>query len=185
MGFMEKLKSFIPSNDYDDYDDYDEYEEDGDQDYTSESQRESARTSDTYRGSASSSSSYSSYSSERGSGSGGYSYRTSHSTDKRDPKIINFQATTQVQVVIQKPVSFDEARSIADHLNAKRTVVLNLETTDDKEAHRLFDYLCGAAYANSCGFKKIANRTFLITPVNVDVMGDALLDELESGGYFS
>ena len=31
--------------------------------------------------------------------------------------------------------------------------------------------------------KKIANNTYIITPYNVDVMGD-LLDELENNGMF-
>ena len=113
------------------------------------------------------------------------STRSTRTDDARNSKIINFQATTQIQVVIQKPISFDEARSICDHIIAKRTLVLNLESTEEKEAHRLFDFVSGAAYAHSCGFKKIANRTFLVTPANVDVMGDALLDELESNGFYS
>ena len=31
--------------------------------------------------------------------------------------------------------------------------------------------------------KRVANSTFIITPFNVDIMGD-LLDELESNGVF-
>ena len=41
--------------------------------------------------------------------------------------MVNIHATTQLQVVLVKPERFDDASAIADHLNAKRTVVLNLE----------------------------------------------------------
>ena len=41
-------------------------------------------------------------------------------------KVVNINATTQLQVVLVKPERFDDASTIADQLNAKRTVVLNL-----------------------------------------------------------
>ena len=44
-------------------------------------------------------------------------------------------------------------------------------------------FLSGVAYANGGKLKKIANNTYIITPYNVDVMGD-LLDELENNGMF-
>ena len=50
-------------------------------------------------------------------------------------KVVNINATTQLQVVLVKPERFDDASSIADHLNAKRTVVLNLENTKIGRAH--------------------------------------------------
>ena len=39
------------------------------------------------------------------------------------------------------------------------------------------------AYANNGQIKRVANSTFIITPYNVDIMGD-LLDELENNGAF-
>ena len=72
---------------------------------------------------------------------------------------------------------------MADHLNAKRTVVLNLESTSKDIARRLIDFLSGVAYANNGQIKRVAASTFIITPYNVDIMGD-LLDELESSGVF-
>ena len=65
----------------------------------------------------------------------------------------------------------------------KRTVVLNLESVSKDVARRLIDFLTGVAYANNGQIKRVANSTFIITPYNVDVMGD-LLDELENNGMF-
>ena len=89
----------------------------------------------------------------------------------------------QLAVVLVKPERFDDASSVADHLNAKRTVVLNLEQTNKETARRLVDFLSGVAYANKGTIKRVANSTFIITPYNVDFMGD-LLDELENNGVF-
>ncbi|BFJ83678.1 cell division protein SepF [Ruthenibacterium sp. CLA-JM-H11] len=109
-------------------------------------------------------------------------YGSSDGSPKRN-KVVNINSTMQLQVVLVKPERFDDASAVADHLNAKRTVVLNLESTSKDIARRLVDFLSGVAYANNGQIKRVANSTFIITPYNVDIMGD-LLDELESNGVF-
>ncbi|MBQ1451289.1 MAG: cell division protein SepF [Clostridia bacterium] len=88
-----------------------------------------------------------------------------------------------LQVVLAKPERFDDASAIADHLNEKRTVVLNLESANRDVARRLIDFLSGVAYANGGQLKRVANSTFIITPYNVSITGD-LLEELENSGMF-
>ena len=100
-----------------------------------------------------------------------------------EDKVVNIHTTAQLQVVLAKPEKFEEVRGIADNLNEKRTVVLNLESVSKDVARRLIDFLTGVAYANNGQLKRIANSTFIITPYNVDVMGD-LIDELENNGMF-
>ncbi|MEG0664708.1 MAG: cell division protein SepF, partial [Clostridia bacterium] len=102
---------------------------------------------------------------------------------KKNNKVVNIHATTQLQVVLVKPERFEDASSIADHLNNKRTVVLNLENTDKDVLRRIVDFLSGVAYANNGQVKRIASSTFIITPYNVDIVGD-LIDELENNGIF-
>ena len=104
-------------------------------------------------------------------------------SDRRSNKVVNIHTTTQLQVVLVKPDRFDNAWEIADHLREKRTVVLNLESTDDKTTHRVLDFLAGVAYAQEGKIKKVAARTYIITPYNVDILGD-LLDELENNGLY-
>ena len=103
------------------------------------------------------------------------------SSDRGHGKVVNIHATTQLAVVLVKPERYEDAASIADHLNAKKTVVLNLEQTSKDVSRRLIDFLCGVAYANNGQMKRVANDTYIITPYNVDIMGD-LLDELENNG---
>ncbi len=98
-------------------------------------------------------------------------------------KVVNIHTTAQLQVVLSKPEKFDEVSAIADNLNEKRTVVLNLESVNKETARRLIDFLSGVAYANNGQLKRVANSTFIITPYNVDVMGD-LMEELENNGMF-
>ncbi len=102
---------------------------------------------------------------------------------RRNNKVVNINTKTQLQVVLVKPEKFEDASSVADHLNAKRTVVLNLESAPKDIARRLIDFLSGVAYANNGQIKRVANSTFIITPYNVDIQGD-LLDELENNGVY-
>ena len=98
-------------------------------------------------------------------------------------KVVNINTTTQLQVVLVKPDKFENASEIADHLREKRTVVLNLESTNKEIARRLLDFLSGVAYANEGKIKKVAISTYIITPYNVDILGD-LIDELENNGLY-
>ena len=102
---------------------------------------------------------------------------------KKSNKVVNIHATTQLQVVLVKPERFEDAPSIADHLVNKRTVVLNLESANKDVIRRVVDFLSGVAYALNGQIKRVATSTFIITPYNVDIMGD-LLDELESNGIY-
>ena len=102
--------------------------------------------------------------------------------DRRN-KVVNIHATTQLQVVLVKPERFENASEIADHLKDKRTVVLNLESTNKDIARRLIDFLSGVAYAGEGKIKKVAANTYLITPYSVDIEGD-LIDELENNGLY-
>ena len=107
----------------------------------------------------------------------------SNEGSSRNNNVLNIHATTQLQVVLVKPENFEDARTVANHLNSKRTVVVNLEKTNKEVSRRIMDFLSGVSYANDGQIKRIANNTFIITPLNVDIMGDMLIDELENNGY--
>ena len=116
-------------------------------------------------------------------GQGGAQEYTQQEVKQHSNKVVNINATTQLLVVLVKPERFEDASTIADQLNAKRTVVLNLESTGKEVSRRLIDFLSGVAYANNGQIKRVATSTFIITPYNVDIMGD-LIDELENNGVF-
>ena len=104
------------------------------------------------------------------------------SPDEKRNKVVNIQATAQLQVVLVKPEVFTDAKQIADHLIAKKTVVLNLETASSEDKRRIIDFLVGVAYANGGSLKPVANLTYIITPYNVGFQGEELVGELENNG---
>lgn len=114
------------------------------------------------------------------SGLGGY--------EREEPaKVINIHpSSAQTQVVLVKPEKFEEATSIADHLMAKRTVIVNTEVVNPDVRRRLIDFLSGVAYSESGTIKMASNTTFVITPNTVGVMGASDEDVLEhdpNAGY--
>ncbi len=109
--------------------------------------------------------------------------REDRRSEDRHNKVVNIHATTQLKVVLVKPERFENASEIADHLKEKRTVVLNLESTNKDVARRLIDFLSGVAYAGEGKIKKVAANSYIITPYSVDIMGD-LIDELENNGLY-
>lgn len=99
-------------------------------------------------------------------------------------RVVNIHATAQLQVILVKPEVFADTKEIANHLNSKKTVVLNLESTTPDVTRRIIDFLGGVAYANGGNIKPVANNTFIITPYNVGFVGEDLVGELENNGVF-
>ena len=90
-----------------------------------------------------------------------------------------------MQVVLVKPDRFEDVSAIADHLNDKKTVVLNLESCERDVSRRIIDFLSGVAYANHGNIRKVAVSTFIIVPNDVSVSGELMLEEFdESRLYF-
>lgn len=115
----------------------------------------------------------------------GSSYASFSSSHEHDNKVVNFNAKSQMQLVVYKPASFgEEVRTIADELLQRHTVVLNLERADREAARRIVDFLSGVAYANNGKLKPISSNIVIVTPFNVDLTGDDVMDELESSGIY-
>ena len=92
----------------------------------------------------------------------------------------NASGQVKPHVVFQKIDRFEEVAEVADILNEKRIVILNLETCPNDASQRIIDFLYGVAYANHGVFKKVAGRAYIITPYSVPVTGE-LLDEISGG----
>lgn len=165
MGFIDKIKGFIYDNDS-------EYDEEIGNEYEEDNSSASTGTSDYYPSSSRTSSSSSSYSG---------SARTSDYTP-RTGRVVNIQTSAQLQVMLVQPESFDDCKPIADELNRKITVVLNLEGRAPDLSRRVLDFLSGVTYANGGNIKKVAKNTYMLTPSNVDLRGD-LMDELQNSGF--
>ena len=160
MGFMDELKRLArpyEDEDEDDFDDFDQVNTRGQAEAPARRERRSAPASE----------------------AAGYAMEQ----ERRSNKVVNIHTTTQLQVVLVKPDRYENASEVADHLREKRTVVLNLESTNKDVARRLLDFLSGVTYAHGGKIKKVALSTYIITPYNVDILGD-LIDELENNGLY-
>ena len=170
MGFMDELKKLTRP--------YAEDDDDFEDDFDLEERPRATRSSAAARPARSS---YDDVLDDLNTGSS----RPTASTGRRttDSKVVNIHTTAQMQVVLVKPDRFDNVSEIAEHLRSKHAVVLNLEATNKDIARRLVDFLSGCAYALDGKIKKIAISTYIITPYNVDIIGD-LIDELENSGLY-
>ena len=159
MGFMDELKKLArpyseeEPEDFDDYDD-EEYEEE-------EEVQAPAPSARNVRGAE----------------------KVGAAEERRSDRIMKVANSSQLQVVIVKPERFDAVSEIADKLRERCAVVLNLESANKDVARRLVDFLSGCAYALDGKIKKVAVSTYLITPFNVDIVGD-LVEELENNGMY-
>ena len=171
MGFMDELKKLAKPY-TEDEDDFDEFDDDV-------RPTRASRSSSAPAPSRSPSFDLDDDADDTSSASSGASTRRTPGSNK----VVNIHTTAQMQVVLVKPDRFDNVSDIAEHLRSKHAVVLNLEATNKDVARRLVDFLSGCAYALDGKIKKIAISTYIITPYNVDIVGD-LIDELENNGLY-
>ena len=74
-----------------------------------------------------------------------------------------------VSLKVVKPKSYADGPSIADHLTAGSTVVLNIESLDRASAIRLIDFLMGAIHVLGGDMKSVTKTTLVFAPRNVGV----------------
>ncbi len=88
-----------------------------------------------------------------------------------------------VRVHLVTPYSFNDAQEVADKFKQDTPVILNLQTTDSELAKRLIDFTSGLTYALGGGMQKIADKTFLLTPRNVEVSAEEKARLVEKGFF--
>ena len=78
-------------------------------------------------------------------------------------------ASERSQILLYKPESLDSIMMIADRVNQKKTVILNLEGREEDFIKTIIDFFSGVAYANHGKLTPIADKTYIITPENIDM----------------
>ena len=105
-----------------------------------------------------------------------------------ESKVVEMRSTApaapaaKAHVVFKKLDRYEDVGSVADVLNEKRIVILNLETCPNDVSVRVIDFLSGVAYANGGEIKRVAGRAYIITPYNVPLTGE-LLDGFDYSNY--
>lgn len=75
------------------------------------------------------------------------------------------------KVVMAEPRVYAEAQEIADHLKAKKAVVVNLQRIQTDQARRIVDFLSGTVYAIGGEIQQIGDKIFFCAPENVEIAG--------------
>jgi len=88
-----------------------------------------------------------------------------------------------VQVHLVTPSSFNDAQEVADRFKRGVPVILNLQSTDAELSKRLIDFGSGLTYALDGGMQKVADKTFLLTPRNVEVSAEERARLIEKGFF--
>ena len=90
----------------------------------------------------------------------------------------------KMKLHLVNPSDFGEAAEIADSLKSRQAVLMNLEMADDVTARRMIDFLSGVAYALGGKIMRVSGQAYIVTPTNVDLVGDAVSDFESAGLYF-
>lgn len=110
--------------------------------------------------------------------------RSDRRDDDRRAKVVNLHPDSQLKVVLMKPTRFDEdANIIAGHLAEKRTVILNMESTDPETLRRLLDFATGVVVSCDGKLRRVASKTYIVAPGLVDLSGE-LVDGMDGGGLY-
>lgn len=107
--------------------------------------------------------------------------KVTRTTTSSSPNVYSINTSVQMQVVIMKPQTYDDAQEICDQIKTKRPVVVNLENVEFPIAQRIMDFLSGVSYSLDGSIQRVAHNIFLIAPENVEISGD-FKEELKSKG---
>ena len=169
MSFWDNVKKFAQP--YAD-DDYDEYEDDEVETFEEEVEERPARTRRTPA----------------------FNFSTEDTSEDYAPAASTSTATVsgfsgnvvsisnKQEVVLFRPVSFNDTSKAAEELKSNKAVVVNMENVDKAMARRVVDFLSGCVFSLDGTVKKIAQSAYLFCPRNVEVHGDleSIQAEVES-----
>lgn len=85
--------------------------------------------------------------------------------------VVGLPSVKPTKMILSEPRSYEETQEIADHLRARRSVVVNLQRVRPELAMRVVDFLSGTVYALSGSISKIGPNIFLCAPESVEVQG--------------
>src|ERR1017187_107974 len=79
---------------------------------------------------------------------------------------------SRVEVHLVIPKNFNDTQQIADKFKIDVPVIVNLQGADTELAKRLIDFGSGLTYALDGGMQRVGDKTFLLTPRNVEVSAE-------------
>ena len=89
----------------------------------------------------------------------------------------------EVRVHFVIPENFNDAQDVGNKFKDSIPVILNLQGVDPGLSIRIIDFASGLTYALDGGMQKIAEKTVLLTPRNVEVSAEEKARLMERGFF--
>lgn len=99
------------------------------------------------------------------------------------PSRANGGSQGDVRVHFVVPESFNDAQDVGNKFKDSIPVILNLQGVEPSLSIRIIDFASGLTYALDGGMQKIADKTFLLTPRNVEVSAEEKARLIERGFF--
>jgi cell division inhibitor SepF len=91
---------------------------------------------------------------------------------KRSSKSLQEISHDDSQVILMEPRAYSESQSIANHIKADKSVIVNLHRVTPEQARRIIDFLTGTVYALEGSIEKLGGKIILCAPKSVNVAGE-------------
>ena len=91
---------------------------------------------------------------------------------------------TSYRITTLHPRTYNEARTIGEHIREGVTVIMNLTEMDDADAKRLVDFAAGLSFGLRGSIERVTNKVFLLSPQNVHVTAEDKA-RIAEGGFFN
>ncbi len=94
------------------------------------------------------------------------------------------RSTSMAAIHRAEPKRFNEAREIGERFRQGIPVIMNLQATEDPTARRLVDFASGLVFGLDGKIETVAQRVYLLTPVNTEVSAEER-ERIVEGGFFN
>src|ERR1017187_4956737 len=91
-------------------------------------------------------------------------------TMARHPSLV--QPTNLAHITTLHPRTYNDARTIGEHLREGTPVIMNLAEMTDSDAKRLVDFAAGLIFGVRGSIDRVTNKVFLLSPANVEVTAE-------------
>ena len=92
---------------------------------------------------------------------------------QQEKKVVSIVKKPELDMVIFRPVSCEDASTMIDSLKARKPVIANFETIDHEKAQRILDIISGAQYALNGVVEKVSKNIYVFAPDNVGISAEA------------
>jgi len=76
------------------------------------------------------------------------------------------------RVSVMNPKSYEDVQDLADCFKRQQVVIVNLRSVEGELSKRMVDFCAGLTYALGGQVRPVADRLFLLTPHDVEVLDE-------------